>query len=125
VTSNFHQNLPRITPSGPEDRRALRSRSESLPLTSGNETTGLGAMREDEIGHFITKIKIRDTTYLYNDLARNGEAVELGPLYLLEEYDPNTTYVVYLRRSKACVRGLHLLTALYADFSPDHFQECG
>ncbi|KAJ7241092.1 hypothetical protein C8J57DRAFT_1527134 [Mycena rebaudengoi] len=38
------------------------------------KVTGLGAMREDEIGHFITKIKIRDTTYLYNDLARNGEA---------------------------------------------------
>ncbi|KAJ7242254.1 hypothetical protein C8J57DRAFT_1526301 [Mycena rebaudengoi] len=79
------------------------------------KVTGLGAMREDEIGHFITKIKIRDTTYMYNDLARNGEAVELGPLYLLEEYDPNTTYVVYLRRSKACTTS-RSVAEIKADF---------
>ncbi|KAJ7200201.1 hypothetical protein GGX14DRAFT_660762 [Mycena pura] len=59
------------------------------------------AQDTDKIGHYITKTRIKDRTYLYNDLQRGGKLTELGPLYLLEEHDPNTSFVLYLRTSKA------------------------
>ncbi|KAJ7207423.1 hypothetical protein GGX14DRAFT_396255 [Mycena pura] len=59
------------------------------------------AQDTDKIGHYITKTRVKDRTYLYNDLQRGGKLTELGPLYLLEEHDPNTSFVLYLRTSKA------------------------
>ncbi|KAF8135267.1 hypothetical protein K438DRAFT_1786981 [Mycena galopus ATCC 62051] len=53
------------------------------------------------VGHYVTKTRLNGQTYLYNDLRREGVLNELGPLYLLEEFDPNTAYVLYLRTSKA------------------------
>ncbi|KAJ7483763.1 hypothetical protein B0H11DRAFT_2231915 [Mycena galericulata] len=53
------------------------------------------------IGHYVTKARVKDKTYFYNDLRREGLLTELGPLYLLEEHDADTSFVVYLRTSKA------------------------
>ncbi|KAJ6543451.1 hypothetical protein DFH09DRAFT_1088886 [Mycena vulgaris] len=56
---------------------------------------------EGGVGHYLTKTRLTDSTYLYNDLRHNGLLTELGPLHLLEDHDPATSFVVYLRTSKA------------------------
>ncbi|KAJ7283204.1 hypothetical protein C8J57DRAFT_1675521 [Mycena rebaudengoi] len=56
---------------------------------------------EGEIGHYVTKTRLKDSTYLYNDLHNNGLLTELGPLHILEDHDPGTSFVVYLRTSMA------------------------
>ncbi|KAJ7090547.1 hypothetical protein C8R44DRAFT_891982 [Mycena epipterygia] len=57
----------------------------------------------DSVGHYVTKTRLKNATYLYNDLQRRGSLTELGPLHILEDFDPNTTFVLYLRASKACI----------------------
>ncbi|KAJ7809166.1 hypothetical protein B0H13DRAFT_1928089 [Mycena leptocephala] len=44
-----------------------------------------------------------DNTYIYNDLRREGSLTELGPLHLLEDHDAQTSWVLYLRTSKASI----------------------
>ncbi|KAJ6605393.1 hypothetical protein DFH09DRAFT_1300125 [Mycena vulgaris] len=56
---------------------------------------------EGGVGHYLTKTKLEDSTYLYNDLRHNGLLTELEPLHLLEDHDPATSFVIYLRTSKA------------------------
>ncbi|KAJ6631976.1 hypothetical protein B0H10DRAFT_1937710 [Mycena sp. CBHHK59/15] len=56
----------------------------------------IGGAKPGTIGHFITKIRLKDTTYLYNNLQQGGELTKLGLLYLLEVYNANTTFVLYL-----------------------------
>lgn len=60
----------------------------------------------DSVGHYVTKSRLKNATYLYNDMQRSGSLTELGPLHILEDYDPNTSFVLYLRTSKACVSRL-------------------
>ncbi|KAJ7704039.1 hypothetical protein B0H17DRAFT_1193958 [Mycena rosella] len=55
----------------------------------------------DSIGHYVTKTRVKVNTYFYNDCQRNGSLTELGPLCLLEEHDRTTSWVLYLRMSKA------------------------
>ncbi|KAF8142419.1 hypothetical protein K438DRAFT_1784824 [Mycena galopus ATCC 62051] len=66
------------------------------------------------IGHYMTKTRVKGRTYLYNDLERKGVLTDIGPLYLLEESDPQTSYVLYLRRSKASNTS-HLVSEIQAD----------
>ncbi|KAJ7438874.1 hypothetical protein FB451DRAFT_1415998 [Mycena latifolia] len=51
-------------------------------------------------GHYVTKTRLKNSTYFYNDLQRDGALTEIGPLYLLEEHDRATSWVLYLRTSK-------------------------
>jgi hypothetical protein len=55
------------------------------------------------VSHYITKTRLKDNTYIYNDLRREGSLTELGPLHLLEDHDAQTSWVLYLRTSKASV----------------------
>ncbi|KAJ6451165.1 hypothetical protein C8R45DRAFT_946379 [Mycena sanguinolenta] len=57
----------------------------------------------DDLGHYVTKTRLKGQTYLYNDLRCNGTLTELGPLHLLEDFDPKTAYVLYLRTSKTSI----------------------
>ncbi|KAJ7036408.1 hypothetical protein C8F04DRAFT_1181418 [Mycena alexandri] len=61
----------------------------------------IGPKSVDSIGHYLTKTRVKNNTYLYNDLQHGGSLNELGPLHLLEDHDPNTSFVVYLRTSRA------------------------
>ncbi|KAJ7797135.1 hypothetical protein B0H13DRAFT_2392309 [Mycena leptocephala] len=61
----------------------------------------LGPQAEGTIGHYVTKTRLKDSTYMYNDRRRGGLLTELGPLHLLEDHEPNTSFVVYLRTSKS------------------------
>ncbi|KAF7354491.1 hypothetical protein MVEN_01138400 [Mycena venus] len=63
----------------------------------------LGPPNPGSVGHYITKTRLRDGTYLYNDCRRGGLLTELGPLHLLEDHDAQTCYVLYLRTSKASI----------------------
>jgi hypothetical protein len=68
----------------------------------------LGPQAEGRIGHYVTKTRLKDSTYMYNDRRRGGLLTELGPLHLLEDHGPNTSLVVYLRTSKSsvCIRAV-------------------
>ncbi|KAJ7885633.1 hypothetical protein B0H13DRAFT_1889491 [Mycena leptocephala] len=61
----------------------------------------LGPQAEGTIGHYVTKTRLKDSTYMYNDRRRGGLLTELGPLHLLKDHEPNTSFVVYLRTSKS------------------------
>ncbi|KAJ6537048.1 hypothetical protein B0H19DRAFT_1079425 [Mycena capillaripes] len=72
------------------------------------------------VGHYVTKTRLKGGTYLYNDLRHNGLLTELGPLHLLEDHDPATSFVVYLRQSRASTtsRMLAEIAAEYAKIPP-------
>ncbi|KAJ7451365.1 hypothetical protein FB451DRAFT_1525745 [Mycena latifolia] len=59
-----------------------------------------GSMAAGAVGHYTTQLRIGNSTYMYNDLLRDGALAYLGPLHLLEEFHPQTTFVIYLRRSR-------------------------
>ncbi|KAJ7922632.1 hypothetical protein B0H13DRAFT_2317298 [Mycena leptocephala] len=73
------------------------------------------APEPDGVGHYVTKTRLKGQTYLYNDLRRNGTLTELGPLHLLEDFDPNTAYVLYLRTSKTSTTS-RTVAEMQADF---------
>ncbi|KAJ7763992.1 hypothetical protein DFH07DRAFT_939194 [Mycena maculata] len=75
-----------------------------------------GDVDPSSIGHYVTKTELKNSTYLYNDLQHGGSLVELGPLYLLEEYDRDTSYVLYLRTSKA-FKTSRKVAEIQADFA--------
>lgn len=56
------------------------------------------------VGHYVAKIRVGDSTYLYNDCRHGGLLSELGALHLLEDYEPKTSFVIYLRTSKSSAR---------------------
>ncbi|KAJ7466286.1 hypothetical protein FB451DRAFT_1041007 [Mycena latifolia] len=66
-----------------------------------------GSMAAGAVGHYTTQLRIGNNTYIYNDLLRDGALAYLGPLQLLEEFHPQTMFVIYLRRSRAEVSGLN------------------
>jgi hypothetical protein len=70
----------------------------------------LGPTKSGSVGHYITKTRLKDSTYLYNDCRRGGLLTELGPLHLLEDHDAQTCFVLYLRTSKAYVSPLSIQT---------------
>ncbi|KAJ7165468.1 hypothetical protein C8R43DRAFT_946165 [Mycena crocata] len=51
-----------------------------------------GPRNSGAVGHYTTQIRIGDRAYIYNDLLQDGLLTELGPLHLLEEYNPNVAY---------------------------------
>ncbi|KAF8142672.1 hypothetical protein K438DRAFT_1784474 [Mycena galopus ATCC 62051] len=89
-----HPACPLTLHLGPSVEYELIARVIFIPNPSGNP---------DDIGHYLTKTRLKGKTYLYNDLEREGALIELGPLYLLEEFDADTAYVLYLRISKTSV----------------------
>ncbi|KAJ7764209.1 hypothetical protein B0H16DRAFT_1718150 [Mycena metata] len=60
----------------------------------------IGPTADGSLGHYVTKTRLKGNTYLYDDTRRNGSLNELGPLHLLEDYDPNTALVLYHRTSQ-------------------------
>ncbi|KAJ6523199.1 hypothetical protein B0H19DRAFT_1277063 [Mycena capillaripes] len=62
-----------------------------------------GATKSGSIGHYITKTRVKDNTFIYDDCRRAGLLTELGPIHLLEDHDPETSFVLYLRTSKASI----------------------
>ncbi|KAJ7604281.1 hypothetical protein DFH06DRAFT_1151258 [Mycena polygramma] len=61
------------------------------------------------IGHYLTKIRLKNSTYMYDDCRRGGVVTELGPVHLLEDHEANTSFVLYLRTSKSSVGGSKIL----------------
>ncbi|KAJ7160010.1 hypothetical protein C8R43DRAFT_1177615 [Mycena crocata] len=70
----------------------------------------------NSVGHYVTKARLWNKTYIYNDLHRDGTLTEFGPLECLGGYDPDTSYVVYLRTSKAS-RTSRTLAQIQLDFA--------
>ncbi|KAJ7732049.1 hypothetical protein DFH07DRAFT_781037 [Mycena maculata] len=62
-----------------------------------------GSQAAGAVGHYTTQTRIGNKAYIYNDLLRDGALAELGPLYLLEEFNPNVAYIIYLRRSRSAI----------------------
>ncbi|KAJ7187451.1 hypothetical protein GGX14DRAFT_611425 [Mycena pura] len=76
----------------------------------------LDAKTEGGIGHYLTKIRLKDSTYIYNDRRHGGMLTELGPLHLLEDHEPKTSFVIYLRTSKAS-RTLRTVDEIQVDYA--------
>lgn len=66
-----------------------------------------GSTAAGAVGHYTTQSRISNNTYIYNDLMRDGALANLGPLYLLEEFNAQTTFVLYLRTSRADMSNLY------------------
>ncbi|KAJ7116195.1 hypothetical protein C8R43DRAFT_902422 [Mycena crocata] len=80
-----------------------------------------GPRNSGAVGHYTTQIRIGDRAYIYNDLLHDGLLTELGPVHLLEEYNPNVAYVVYLRRSRPAVGNFYFHLRLWLNFGlTDH-----
>ncbi|KAJ7479450.1 hypothetical protein B0H11DRAFT_1725650, partial [Mycena galericulata] len=73
-----------------------------------------GSTAAGAVGHYTTQTRIGNRAYIYNDLVREGALAELGPLYLLEEFDPNVVFVVYLRRSREAVSTPHIYCIMFS-----------
>ncbi|KAJ7870476.1 hypothetical protein B0H14DRAFT_2571276 [Mycena olivaceomarginata] len=84
----------------------------------------LGPTKSGSVGHYITKTRLKDSTYLYNDCRRGGLLTELGPLHLLEDHDAQTCFVLYLRTSKAYITS-RTVAEIQEDFAkiPKHPNE--
>ncbi|KAF7334031.1 hypothetical protein MVEN_02308500 [Mycena venus] len=118
ATVQMHQ-LPLFQPNGPSSfvstlsaTVTTRTLKDPSPKSSAPLTLSLGAVQYEliarviyisgnPVGHDLTKTRLEGRTYLYNDLQRGRALNELGPLYLLEDFDAKTSYVLYLRTSKA------------------------
>lgn len=78
-----------------------------LTLGSGVEYALVGRVifipNAEGVGHFRSQVRIGDQAYMYDDMLRDGTLGNIGPLYLLEEFDANTFCVLYVRTSIASV----------------------
>ncbi|KAJ7048195.1 hypothetical protein C8F01DRAFT_1286042 [Mycena amicta] len=61
----------------------------------------VGVLWIKEIAHYRTKVRVQGRTYIYDGLVHGGKLEELGPISMLEEDDPKTWFVIYVRTSLA------------------------
>ncbi|KAF7311183.1 Ras-GAP domain-containing protein [Mycena kentingensis (nom. inval.)] len=51
------------------------------------------------VNHYTAKVRVAGRAYLHDGAANGGKLVELGPLSMLAEDDPQTCFVMYVRTS--------------------------